>query len=290
MGNEPCRYLPEDAVEAINSFRESLIVRNTFIGIIDVDERCNLRRSKSDLDEPCEEGLDLLDKPSSFAIASTRKIHAIYRKILNRLQCASRFLALGRNSMNGTTIQVRNLPRDWNRCILIKLLAQMGFLGRFDYVYLPMDFKSCEKGAVPHENFGYAFVNSQDHSTALDLKRRLAEKSGSEEEELLIPGGFKAYWGQIQGKERNVNHFKNNALMRNEVPSMCKPALYDSNGDQVSFPAPTKVPKKMRINRSERRCSTQPVPNSDALHNRSERRCSTQPIPWKDNTTDGQQQ
>jgi len=51
-----------------------------------------------------------------------------------------------------TTITLRNLPKTLGRNAFVDLLKREGFQGRFDFVYVPADYKH-------HVSFGYAFVN-----------------------------------------------------------------------------------------------------------------------------------
>merc|ERR1740123_2226645 len=40
-----------------------------------------------------------------------------------------------------TTVMLRNLPNDYTRDMLLALLDKEGFQGKYNFVYLPMDFK-----------------------------------------------------------------------------------------------------------------------------------------------------
>jgi hypothetical protein len=132
-----------------------------------------------------------------------------------------------------TTLLLRCVPLHWYQCNLVKLLEEMGFKGKFNMVYLPMNFRS-------GENAGYAFVNLVDHATAIKLTeaargRRLGETLACTE------------WSNIQGYDGNVEHFRNNSVMHPSVPAFCKPAVYDASGREVAFPPPTKRVTKPRI-------------------------------------------
>merc|ERR1719352_27916 len=144
---------------------------------------------------------------------------------------------------SNTTIIIQFLPLDWKQSVLITLLVQQGFDGRFNFVYLPMNFRT-------GSNVGYAFVNLQDHSTALDLMRKLGEDVGFGKGGLLKPSGLKTEWGSCQGYAANIERFRNSSVMHSVVPPECKPALYDQEGNAVSFPPPTEHIRKPRIHMS----------------------------------------
>jgi len=62
-------------------------------------------------------------------------------------------------STERTTLMLRNLPNDYTRSMLLSMLDEEGFAGKYDFVYLPIDFAS---GA----GVGYAFINMVSHQDA----------------------------------------------------------------------------------------------------------------------------
>jgi len=67
-----------------------------------------------------------------------------------------------RASREVTTIMVKNLPNRVHVEDLVEKLEGLGFAGRCDYVYMPMDWQT-------HANKGFAFANFKTAEDALDL-------------------------------------------------------------------------------------------------------------------------
>jgi len=132
-----------------------------------------------------------------------------------------------------TTLLFRNVPYLLTRDMFVELLNSHGFRGKFDLVYMPIDFNT-------NQALGYAFVNAVDPEAAIGL--------------LHVFEGFQAWprkssktcavcWGGRQGFESNVRVYRNLTVMRDDAPEAWKPAIF-SNGNQVPFPAPTRAIKK----------------------------------------------
>lgn len=135
-----------------------------------------------------------------------------------------------------TTVMLRELPEAYSRSSLLKLLDAHGFFGRFDFVYLPVDFKH-------QRNLGYALINLVSPSEALRLTAHFE--------------GFRS-WGFVsdkicnvgwcspqQGLEAHVERYRNSPVMHETVPEEWRPMLL-SHGVPIPFPPPTmkiKAPK-----------------------------------------------
>lgn len=133
-------------------------------------------------------------------------------------------------TLDCTTVIMRNVPNRHTRSKLVTLLDECGFGGAYDLVYLPIDFAT-------GVSLGYAFVNL----ISMHEKQRF----------LSHFQGF-ADWGsnskkvckvisceESGGLDACVNRYRNMSVMHNAVPDEYKPALY-KNGQRVPFPAPTK--------------------------------------------------
>lgn len=147
-----------------------------------------------------------------------------------------------------TTAMLRNIPNKYTMELLVQLL-QEHHLGEYDFVYLPMDFKNKCNG-------GYAFVNFR---TIEACKSCFDLFSGMEVKNLL---GGASYGGKkvmevsparVQGLEENVQRLRNSPVMREllQKPEWM-PLIFDSNGDQMPFPAPERILDPIKPRRSQR--------------------------------------
>jgi hypothetical protein len=131
-----------------------------------------------------------------------------------------------------TTIMLRNLPSDFSRDSIADVLDQEGFKARYDFVYMPMNFKTW---AV----FGYGFVNFVTPTDAQHAKEHF--------EGFSWPGVSKkieVVWSDAQqGLEALVERFRSSPVMHDAVPDAVRPAVYQGGVRDV-FPPPTK-PIKM---------------------------------------------
>lgn len=136
------------------------------------------------------------------------------------------------------TVMLRNVPNDYSRNMLLELLDSQGFRGRYDFFYLPVDFK---KGA----NLGYAFINMLTHE---DAERIHAVFQGFDRWLLGSSKVCQVAWGDKdqQGLQKHIARYRNSPVMHPEVPEEYRPLVF-SGGKQVAFPTPSKAPRKPRI-------------------------------------------
>jgi len=132
-----------------------------------------------------------------------------------------------------TTVMLRNLPCPFLREDLIKEMDAKGFAGLYNFVYMPIDFKT-------EMSLGYAFVNM---ITAEEVPRFM-----------LAFGGFRDWprsskkvcavdLSRTQGLDANVVRYRNSPVMGDEVPERFRPVLF-AGTKRVPFPEPTvELPK-----------------------------------------------
>jgi hypothetical protein len=126
-----------------------------------------------------------------------------------------------------TTLHVRNLPCYFTRDILIGLMDAQGLAGQYDFVYLPMDFKS-------RASIGYAFVNFRSSTAALLFRAAMHGFA-----RWAIPSGkvCSVQWSQTQGLDANVRLIHKSGVMKKRCPEDFKPTIF-VNGWIVPFPRP----------------------------------------------------
>lgn len=139
-----------------------------------------------------------------------------------------------------TTVMLRNLPNGYNSELLLRTLDSNGFAGRYDFVYLPIDFNSLA-------GLGYAFVNLVSHAEAQRFWQHFEEFV-----QWLLPceKPCALTWSHPQqGVTAHVERYRNSPVMHEVVPENCKPMVF-ADGRRVQFPRPTKPLKAPRMRSS----------------------------------------
>lgn len=126
-----------------------------------------------------------------------------------------------------TTVMLKNIPNNYTREQLRSVLDAQGYARRYDFLYLPFDYR--------HEaNLGYAFVN---HTTRRSARHMVEHMEGfrwraSSQKVCQLS------WGEAaQGLKANVERYRNSPVMHEDVPDEFKPVDW---GVRVDFPPPTK--------------------------------------------------
>ncbi|CAE7221130.1 ML5 [Symbiodinium sp. CCMP2456] len=136
-----------------------------------------------------------------------------------------------------TTVMLRNLPNNYTRAMLLAMLDSEGFEGKYNFLYLPIDFQS-------RACLGYAFVNLVDPSYVAQF---WAKFSGYSKWVLPSKKVCGVSWsGPHQGLEAHVERYRNSPVMHESVPDEYKPVVLQ-NGVRVAFPEPSKAPRPPRI-------------------------------------------
>jgi len=119
---------------------------------------------------------------------------------------------------------IRNMPINYTRTMVLELLEQHGFAGRYDFVYLPID---CETKACLADCFWSTFNGFSSWSIH---SCKVAGVSWS---------------GPHQGLEAHIERYRNSSIMTDSTPDDYKPIIL-SNGVRMPFPSPT---HKLRMSR-----------------------------------------
>jgi len=135
-----------------------------------------------------------------------------------------------------TTVMLRNLPNNYTRRMLVELLDSEGFAGKYDFLYLPIDFKS-------RACLGYAFINLLSPVVV-----PLFWKTFHGYSRWILPSkkiSSVSWSGPHQGFEAHVSRYRNSPVMHDSVPDEYKPVIF-CNGTRMCFPPPTKSPRAPR--------------------------------------------
>jgi len=139
--------------------------------------------------------------------------------------------AYAQDSSRLTTVMLRNLPNRYTRDMLLQMLDSEGFIGRYTFVYLPIDFKT-------HSGLGYAFVDLVLPEDAVRLRERFEGFSRwAIQSEKVCSVGWSA--PAQQGLHAHVDRYRNSPVMHFSVSDEWKPAVF-ANGQRVPFPPPTR--------------------------------------------------
>jgi len=141
-----------------------------------------------------------------------------------------------------TTVVLRNLPSHLSRSELSQILDKDGFASRYDFLYLPTNFRSMTV-------FGYAIVNFTDPAgaqAALDCFRG----------KMVDGQAMITEWSKSQqGYDDLVQRYRDSPVMHTLVPDKHKPIIL-SHGIMQAFPQPTEplqLPRKFATTQDGRR-------------------------------------
>jgi hypothetical protein len=117
------------------------------------------------------------------------------------------------------TLMIRNIPNKYTQKMLLDLLdAKLS--GRYDFFYLPIDFKNrC--------NLGYAFVNFRDADAAACCYEQLHGQRWSEFNSRKI---CEITYARVQGRDNLIEHFRNSRFPCDSLD--CLPVILEIVGGQ----------------------------------------------------------
>lgn len=130
-----------------------------------------------------------------------------------------------------TTVMLRNLPNNYTRNMLADLFACEGFGSAYNFLYLPIDFKT-------QSALGYAFINFSHPAAALQFWNVFDGYSN-----WAVPtrkASIVRWCEPNQGLELHIERYRNSPVMHDSVPDNFKPVLLE-NGIRMPFPPPTKA-------------------------------------------------
>ena len=107
-----------------------------------------------------------------------------------------------------TTLMIRNIPLRFTPVTFREMIDEEGFSGRYDYLYMPMDFRS-------HRSLGYCFINFYDPESACEFTVKFSNRmfpSTNSDKVLAVSAATR------QGLLANVSSFKQSTLK--QVPRM----------------------------------------------------------------------
>jgi len=134
-------------------------------------------------------------------------------------------------SESRTTLVIKNVHTHSKRDDLCSLLDLHGFIGHYDFIYVPANFKSLS-------SFGYAFVNfvnGESAQRALNFFNQFQWSFEGADSVLQV-----SWSDPHQGLDVHVDRYRNCPVMHRSVSDEYKPILL-SNGVRIAFPAPTKA-------------------------------------------------
>lgn len=129
-----------------------------------------------------------------------------------------------------TTVMMRNIPKEYSRTTVLEILDGQGFNGCYDFIYLPIDFRS-------NISFGYAFINfvtSEEAERFREHFQDFYEWSSPSDKVCDVT------WSDIHhGLAAHVDRYRSSPVMHEDMPDECKPAVFHE-GARVAFPPPLK--------------------------------------------------
>lgn len=136
-----------------------------------------------------------------------------------------------------TTLMIRNIPNNYNREMLLATFCKEGFAEMYDFVYLPIDFRTSAA-------LGYAFLNLTTHDAARQFWRSF---SGYSKWSIPSKKSCEVCWSEpYQGLAANIERYRKSPVMHPSVNDEHKPQIFCA-GVPVDFPLPTRNLRAPRV-------------------------------------------
>ena len=123
-----------------------------------------------------------------------------------------------------TTVMLRNIPNKYTQRMLLDQLSALGYEGKYDFFYLPIDFRNrC--------NVGYAFINFTSGDAAVEFKDHLHgyRLTGFNSQKIC-----EVSYARVQGLKANIQHYRNSPVNGIAIPEY-RPLLF-AHGTEIQFP------------------------------------------------------
>ncbi|KAF4679206.1 hypothetical protein FOZ60_015339, partial [Perkinsus olseni] len=143
------------------------------------------------------------------------------------------------NEKQFTTVMIHNLQSHCNVDYFQRVLDAAGFRGSYDFLYVPLNFKT-------HEVVGFAFVNFGDQEHA--------QKMIDGFNDLVLDGCLPLVVepAKNQGLQAQIDHLRESPV--NAAEEEFRPKIFElGTGRQLEFPAPTNPRPPRRSHRHRRR-------------------------------------
>jgi len=137
------------------------------------------------------------------------------------------------------TVQLKNLPKDFTRDEFLRIIDNAGFFGRYNFVYLPMDFTY---GLC----VGYADVCLIDPADAVRMMTAFDGYCWRPATEGNLAAVCETSWSDRQSVAEHIERYRDSPIMHQSVPDGRRPVLF-KDGMEIPFPAPTKPVRRPRV-------------------------------------------
>lgn len=141
-----------------------------------------------------------------------------------------------------TSVMIRNMPNAYTREMLRELIDSMGLAGSYDFVYLPIDFKS-------QIGLGYSLIN---FTSVLGAQLCCDRLEGYGNWKVPCDTCCTVVWSSpTQGLEALLDRYRNSPVMHHSLPDEWKPVLLQQ-GMRVAFPPPSKPIKSPKVRKQNK--------------------------------------